>query len=97
MFQVELTPEAERDIQQNYEWWRDNRSPEQARRWYEQIFVEMQTLQHMPERCPKSSEAANICRSMCSKVRGSLHSFLRGSCSTLMASISIVTGLHKSE
>ena len=64
MFQVELTPEAERDIQQNYEWWRDNRSPEQARRWYEQIFVEMQTLQHMPERCPKSPEAAKIRRNI---------------------------------
>ena len=64
MFQVEVTPEAEQDIQQNYLWWRDNRSAEQALRWYEQVFVEMQTLQHMPERCPQSPEAVKLGRNI---------------------------------
>lgn len=64
MFQVVITPEADLDIQQNYEWWRDNRSADQAREWYEKIFVEMQTLQHMPERCSKALEATRIGRNI---------------------------------
>ena len=64
MFQVVVTPEAEQDIQQNYEWWRDNRSPDQAREWYERILVEMQTLRHMPERYSTAPEAAKISRNI---------------------------------
>ena len=64
MFQVVITREAEQDIQLNYKWWRDNRSPDQAREWYEKIFVEMQTLQHMPERCSKAPEAIRVGRNI---------------------------------
>jgi len=56
MFEVFITEPAERDIQQAYQWWRDNRSAEQAKRWIEAIYPAMETLARMPGRCPPASE-----------------------------------------
>lgn len=55
-FSVEITASADRDIQAAYEWWRDNRSPEQALRWYEAIYPAMDSLKKMPRRCPMVRE-----------------------------------------
>ena len=56
MFKIRITDVAERDIQQNFEWWRDNRSPEQAARWYDGIFPAIDTLKKMPDRCTAARE-----------------------------------------
>jgi plasmid stabilization system protein ParE len=56
MFDVVITPEADADIQAAYEWWRDNRSAEQALRWYEAIYPAIDTLRTMPTRCPPARE-----------------------------------------
>ena len=57
MFQVKITEPAKEDIQSSFEWWRDNRSTEQADRWYRGIHKKIATLRQMPGRCGKSPEA----------------------------------------
>lgn len=57
MLEVFITEPAEQDIQQAYEWWRDNRSAEQAERWVDAIYPAIATLGQMPERCPAVAEA----------------------------------------
>ena len=57
MFSLRITDVAERDIQRNFEWWRDNRSAEQAARWCEGIFPAIATLTKMPRRCSLAREA----------------------------------------
>jgi plasmid stabilization system protein ParE len=56
MFQVVITEPAEQDIQAAFTWWRDNRSADQAARWYEKIIPAIATLREMPDRCPRASE-----------------------------------------
>lgn len=56
MFKVRITQPAEIDIQRNFEWWRDNRDPEQATEWYESIFPAIQSLAQMPRRCAFARE-----------------------------------------
>ena len=56
MFNVRITRPAEVDIQLNFEWWRDNRDPEQAAEWYESIFPAIQSLAKMPRRCAFARE-----------------------------------------
>lgn len=56
-FTVELTDLAEADIRQAFVWWRDNRSSEQAHRWYKSIQRAIATLQDLADRCPPAMEA----------------------------------------
>ena len=49
-FQVEITPLAESDMDEAYLWWAQNRSPEQAGRWYREILRVLDTISEMPER-----------------------------------------------
>jgi plasmid stabilization system protein ParE len=37
MYRVEITEVAEADIQSQFDWWRLNRSSDQAHRWYREI------------------------------------------------------------
>ena len=55
-YRVIITKSAERDIRQAVIWWRDNRSADQAERWYEKIHPAIATLAEHPERCPISPE-----------------------------------------
>ena len=52
MFQIKITEPAEADIDQAFVWWSENRSAEQAVRWYQEIKLAIATLRRMPERCP---------------------------------------------
>jgi len=56
MFDVRITPQAEKDIQRNFEWWRDNRDPDQAEEWYNSIFPAIDSLRQMPRRCTFARE-----------------------------------------
>jgi plasmid stabilization system protein ParE len=56
MYQVVITDPAENDIETAYRWWRDNRSAEQATRWYRQLIPAIATLREMPDRCPFAAE-----------------------------------------
>jgi len=56
MYQVVITRPAEADIRTAYEWWRDHRSADEARRWYENIFPAIDALRDWPEACPPAPE-----------------------------------------
>lgn len=57
MYRVTVLPSAERDIERNFSYWSQNRSFDQAARWYASIYDAIQTLKHFPERCPAAEEA----------------------------------------
>jgi plasmid stabilization system protein ParE len=57
MSQVKITEPAKQDIRSSFEWWRDNRSAEQADRWYRGIHKSITSLRKMPERCGQAPEA----------------------------------------
>jgi plasmid stabilization system protein ParE len=54
-FLVEITPTAERQIEQAYHWYR-KQNPEFADRWFRSLMNEIATLQEKPLRCPLSIE-----------------------------------------
>jgi plasmid stabilization system protein ParE len=49
-FQVELTPIAEIQIEQAYQWYSD-RNPQFADRWFRSLMNMIATLQEKPQRC----------------------------------------------
>ncbi len=57
MYQVKITEPAKQDIRSSFEWWRINRSAEQADRWYRGIHKSITSLCKMPERCGQAPEA----------------------------------------
>jgi plasmid stabilization system protein ParE len=56
MARVIITGPAKLDIQEAYEWWSNNRSPEQAKRWYVAIRGAIRSLRKNPERCAIATE-----------------------------------------
>ncbi|MDZ4850369.1 MAG: type II toxin-antitoxin system RelE/ParE family toxin [Pirellulaceae bacterium] len=57
MFRLTILPSAEVDIEWTFAWWGENRSMEQATRWYSEIFKAIQSLRDFPERCPIAPES----------------------------------------
>jgi plasmid stabilization system protein ParE len=57
MARVIITGPAKRDIQAAHDWWTENRSAEQADRWYVGIHASIQTLRNTPERCSMAAES----------------------------------------
>lgn len=57
MFKIKITEPAAADIEQLFSWWSENRSSEQAKRWYREIKLAIAGLKRMPERCPAVPEA----------------------------------------
>jgi plasmid stabilization system protein ParE len=51
VFDVAITPRANADIQSNFDWWRDNRSVDQAEKWYVGVLSAIESLSHLPQRC----------------------------------------------
>ncbi|WP_430451089.1 type II toxin-antitoxin system RelE/ParE family toxin [Rhodopirellula europaea] len=51
-FRVETTEKALDDLASQVAWWSENRSPEQAERWYDEIMLSMRSLSTLPNRCP---------------------------------------------
>ena len=60
MFTVVIMPAAEADIDEGFEWWHENRSVEQAHRWYREIYPAIASLSESAERRPLSPEAAKL-------------------------------------
>jgi len=56
MHRVIISGPAKRDIQADYDWWAENRSAEQADRWYVGIRDAIASLRNMPERCSPATE-----------------------------------------
>jgi plasmid stabilization system protein ParE len=54
-FRVEITPAAEKQIEQTYLWYRE-RNPEFADRWFRELMKGISTLQEKPRRCPLALE-----------------------------------------
>jgi plasmid stabilization system protein ParE len=57
MAHVILTGPAKGDIRSAYQWWKENRSAEQADRWYRGIIDAARSLRRNPERCPPAAES----------------------------------------
>ncbi|MEO1529634.1 MAG: type II toxin-antitoxin system RelE/ParE family toxin [Planctomycetota bacterium] len=51
-FHVEITERAALELVDSATWWSDNRSPEQAELWYNEISRAINGLAEMPRRCP---------------------------------------------
>jgi plasmid stabilization system protein ParE len=54
-FQVEITPIAEAQIEQAYQWYREH-NPEFADRWFRGLMNAIATLQEKPRRCALAVE-----------------------------------------
>jgi plasmid stabilization system protein ParE len=52
MARLIITGPAARDIEAAYFWWKENRSAEQADRWYDGINNAIQSLRTIANRCP---------------------------------------------
>mgnify|MGYP002082899682 FL=1 len=57
MYRIVITGPASRDIQEAYDWWAENRSRDQATRWYLAIHNSIALLQEHPQRCSLAPEA----------------------------------------
>jgi plasmid stabilization system protein ParE len=51
MYALSISDPAEQDIESAYVWWRDNRSAEQAERWYRGIREAIRGLRESADRC----------------------------------------------
>jgi plasmid stabilization system protein ParE len=57
MHRLQISEPAQADIQSNYDWWRTNRSVEQAERWYRGVYDAIRSLRQNPERCVSAPES----------------------------------------
>jgi len=53
---VLLTAGAHDDLRRNARWWAENRSAEQAGRWYDGLLRRIDSLAKDPQRCPVAPE-----------------------------------------
>lgn len=51
MYEIELTPLAESDIQAAVDWWKEHHSSVEAEIWYTGILAAIQSLSQLPMRC----------------------------------------------
>ena len=104
MFKVLINATAESDIQSAADWWKQNRSAQQAEHWYDGIYTAIKTLSENPERCSPAAENelrkkfANYI--LASQKNNPSHSFLCGrtfgchhSCATHSTSYKIALAL----
>lgn len=59
-YRVLLSDLAQRDLVRACAWWAQNRSPEQARRWYTGFSAAIRSLAQNAERCPRASESESF-------------------------------------
>jgi plasmid stabilization system protein ParE len=55
-YDVVITSRAEQEAQQNHDWWAENRSAEQAARWYDEFLDAALSLENYPDRCALAVE-----------------------------------------
>ena len=51
MFEVSVSDRADADIQAAFDWRKENRDVDQAKRWYVDILTAIASLSKMPRRC----------------------------------------------
>jgi plasmid stabilization system protein ParE len=56
MHRVRISAPAERDLREQFAWWAEHRSLEQARRWFEGVCRAINGLAQAPEKRPKAPE-----------------------------------------
>jgi plasmid stabilization system protein ParE len=56
MHRVRISSQAERDLRDQFAWWSENRSLQQARRWFEGIRRAINSLAANPDKRPKAPE-----------------------------------------
>jgi plasmid stabilization system protein ParE len=56
MHEVILTKRAQDELEEAHKWWAENRSADQANRWYTGFIQAMLTLENAPERYPLAPE-----------------------------------------
>lgn len=56
-YEIIYSDRAEAEIRETMQWWRDNRSREQAARWIEETFAAIEKLKDEPERFPLAPES----------------------------------------
>jgi plasmid stabilization system protein ParE len=57
VFEVVITSAAQSDIRSNVVWWSENRSKNDAERWYVAAMEKIYSLEHFPFRCPIAKES----------------------------------------
>ena len=57
-YQVTVQPEAFQEIEQSYRWLCDNRTPDLANDWYNDLQEAIDSLKTFPRRCPIAPEAS---------------------------------------
>lgn len=55
-FRVSILPQARRDIDRNADWWAEHHSVEQALRWSDAVYDQIETLAEFPESHGLSAE-----------------------------------------
>jgi plasmid stabilization system protein ParE len=55
-YDVLITARAEQEAQDAHDWWAENRSPEQAARWYDEFLKAAGSLERNPERYALAAE-----------------------------------------
>lgn len=63
-YQIAYSPQARDELVQIVEWWSQQRSKEQAERWYEGILAAIDALRESPRRHPLAREHARIGRDL---------------------------------
>ncbi len=53
---IVLSPKAEQQLEDIARWWAENRSPEQAERWFAGFIRSLKKLDNSAERCPIAAE-----------------------------------------
>jgi plasmid stabilization system protein ParE len=56
-YRVLLTENARRDLEAACAWWAENRSHEQAERWYTGFAAAIRSLRENPQRCARAQES----------------------------------------
>ena len=60
MFQIVILPRADFDMQQSVDWWKNNRSHEQAEKWYLEILEAIESLSGLPKRFSLAPESETL-------------------------------------
>ena len=55
-YEVVITARAEQEAQAIHDWWAENRSAEQAARWYTEFWNAVVSLEQAPDRCALAAE-----------------------------------------
>ena len=55
-YKVAITDRAHEELDQACAWWAENRSPEQALKWYNGFIQAIRSLAKNPQRCPVAPE-----------------------------------------